>query len=236
MFVQFSVRSRSLVRLLLVGLLCVLTSACATSGDPYEPLNRKIMQVNDVADRALLKPAATGYQKVVPQFAQSGVRNFFSNLGDVWVSVNQLLQGKPGLFVSDLGRFSINSTLGIGGLFDVATDMGLAKHDEDFGQTLGVWGINSGPYIVVPFWGPSTFRDGIGDAVGTYAFAPAYLDDTSARNLSLALWLIQTRASYLDAERLVQGDRYLFIRDAFLQRREYLINDGELDDPFLTDI
>lgn len=221
-------------RVFLAGTLTLLLGACATSGDPYEPVNRRILAVNDVADRALLKPLAAGYRTLAPRSVRRGATNFFGNLSDPWTALNQLLQGKPGAFVNDLGRFGINTTLGLAGLLDVASRLGLDKHDEDFGQTLGVWGFGPGPYIVVPFWGPSTLRDGLGDLADAQGFLPFHLDNTTARDASTALWVIKTRADYLGAEQFIQGDRYLFIRDAFLQNREYEVGDGLVEDSFFS--
>ncbi len=227
---------RSLLR---IGVCCIVLLAgpalAANGPDPWEPMNRKIMGFNDAADGAILKPIARGYAAVIPEPLRIGVTNFFANLRDPWISLNQLLQGKPGAFANDLGRFGVNSTLGLVGLFDVASDMGLEKHNEDFGQTLGVWGVGAGLYLVVPLWGPSSVRDGVGDIAGIWGFLPFYLDNTTARDILSALWIVKTRADYLEAEKLVQGDRYLFIRDAYLQNREYNVRDGMLDDPFLSD-
>jgi phospholipid-binding lipoprotein MlaA len=217
---------------LFAGTLALLLSACATGSDPYEPVNRRVMAVNDVADRALLKPLAMGYRTLAPGRIRRGVTHFFGNLGDPWTAVNQLLQGKPRLFVNDISRFAINTTLGAGGLLDVASRMGLDRHNEDFGQTLGVWGFGPGPYIVVPFWGPSTIRDGVGDLADVQGFLPFHLENRTARDASTALWTIKTRADYLGAEQFIQGDRYLFIRDAFLQNRRYEITDGLVEDSF----
>ena len=212
-----------------------ISSGCATTDDPFEPFNRGVMTFNDAADGAVLKPIARGYRTFLPGFAQVGISNFYGNLQEPWTSVNQLLQGKPRFFVGDLGRFAVNTTVGIAGLFDVATSMGLEKHNEDFGQTLGVWGVPPGPFLMVPFWGPSTVRDGIGDVAGIWGWPPFYIDNSRARDLTYAMWIIKTRADYLEAEGLIRGDRYLFIRDAFLQNREYQINDGPIfDDPFLA--
>ena len=222
---------------MLGALLCIcLVAGCAMQGtDPFEKANRKVQTFNDTADRFVLKPITRGYKAVVPDVVERGVDNVFSNLADPFVALNQLLQGKPGRSLSDSGRFLVNSTLGIVGIFDVATTLGLAKHQEDFGQTLGVWGVGRGPYIVLPFWGPSNPRDGFGDLVGAYGYLPNYLEDTGARNASFALWIINQRAQLLEAERLITGDRYLFIRDAYLQRRDYLKKDGIVADPFLED-
>jgi len=220
---------------LFLSLLFLLLAGCASKGsvDPWEGFNRKVMSFNDGIDRAVLKPVAKGYRWIAPGFVETGVGNFFSNLEDPVVALNQLLQCKPGLALQDTGRFLVNTTLGIGGLFDVAQKLGLEKHQEDFGQTFSVWGIGQGPYLVVPFWGPSNPRDFAGDIISSFTFAPSYLDNVRVRNIIYGIWLINKRAQVLDAEELISGDRYLFIRDAYLQQRDYLIADGEVEDAFL---
>ncbi len=203
--------------------------------DPWEGLNRKVQKFNDAADRRLLKPIAKGYTKVVPRVLRRGVSNFFSNLTYPVVVVNQLLQGKLREGASDTGRFLFNSIVGIGGLFDPATRVGIARHEEDFGQTLGKWGIYSGPYVVVPFLGPRTIRDGAGSFADSYMFAPRYAEDETVRYGLTGLYFLDGRAALLDVEELISGDRYAFMRDAYLQRREYLVHDGDLEDAFLED-
>ena len=212
----------------------VALGGCATTNgekgpDPWENLNRKTFAFNDALDRAVLKPVATGYEKVVPGFAREGVNNFFDNLDDVGTSINNLLQGKPGQGLSDAGRFLINTTLGIFGLWDVATPMGLEKHNEDFGQTLGVWGVQSGPYLVLPLLGPSSARDAPARIVDPSWYYSNYVDPES---LYWGLWgldKVRTRANLLKAESLVSEaalDKYSFIRDAWLQRRRNQVYDG----------
>ena len=218
-------------------------TACSHNGgvnDPLEPVNRHIHTFNDQFDKYLLKPVSKGYVYITPEFMQTGVSNFFDNLQYPLVAVNQFLQGKGRLGVQDTVRFAINTTAGVGGLFDVAKNIGLVAHEEDLGQTLAVWGVESSPYLVVPFWGPTTLRDGTGSLVSSYAHPLTvleYADDHKAeRNGLLALSVIDKRARLLEAEKLISGDKYLFIRDAYLQRRDYLINDGEVEeDPFLDD-
>ncbi len=221
--------------------LLMALGGCATtggygdlSGDPLQGVNRKVQAFNDGADKVILKPLAQGYKAVAPDPLEKGVSNFFLNLRTPWVAINQLLQGKPKLAGADTGRFLLNTIGGIGGLFDVASDVGLEMHREDFGQTLAVWGVPSGPYTVVPFFGPSTPADGFGDFIDTLAYLPYFLQDGEVRVGLLAGDILQTRAKFIDTEALLRGDRYLFMRDAYLQRREFLINDGEVEeDPFL---
>ncbi len=205
--------------------------------DPWEPLNRATFEFNDGVDRAFFKPVAEGYRFVMPGPARTAVSNFFSNLNDPWVALNQLMQGKVRLAVDDFGRFVWNSTIGLLGLIDVATDMGLPKHKEDFGQTLGVWGVDFGPYFVIPILGPSSVRDGTGLIADAFAFLPwqipkwADFDHRVTWQWSLTgLDLIQTRANLLDASNILEEaalDRYAFVRDAYFQRRRYLIYDGD---------
>ncbi len=217
-----------------VALACLL-SACASTNapiaDPLEGLNRATYAFNDAADRAVLKPVAEGYKKVMPDFVRAGITNVFSNLGDVAVSLNNFLQGKPTQGGSDAGRFLVNSTLGVLGLFDVATPMGLEKHEEDFGQTLGKWGVGPGPYLVIPLMGPSTLRDVVGRGVDSQAGWAKQVDHVRTRGAGIGVELINVRASLLGAgETLDQAalDKYQFLRDAYLQRRLRLVNDGKV--------
>jgi phospholipid-binding lipoprotein MlaA len=228
-------------RLAVVALAAVALAGCATQRspsprDPFEPVNRATFEFNDNADRFVFKPVAEGYRAVLPEVVRTGVRNFFSNLRDPWNAVNQLLQGKVELALSDSWRFIVNSTFGLGGVMDVATDMRLPKHNEDFGQTLGVWGLDTGPYLVIPIWGPSSVRDGVGLVADAYAFLPWWIPDwldwqhrVAWQNSLLALDFVNIRANLLDATNILEEaalDRYAFVRDAFFQRRRNLIYDG----------
>lgn len=207
-------------------------SGCATNNprDPLEPYNRAMFKVNDTIDQAALKPAATAYKKVLPSFVQTGVSNFFGNLSDIWTGANNLMQGKGEQGMSDWTRVALNSTFGIGGLFDIASEAGLKKHNEDFGQTLGYWGMPSGPYLMLPLLGPSTVRDTAGLPVDMAANGWSYVDPVSTRNIGTAVRVVDARANLLDASNLLEGaalDRYEFIRDGFLQRRQSQVFDGE---------
>lgn len=205
--------------------------------DPWEGFNRAVYRFNDTADRWFLKPTAVTYRQVTPIFMQTGVSNFFSNLGEINNVLNNVLQWKWGQASNDTGRFLVNSTVGVVGLFDVAQHMGLERSDgEDLGQTLAVWGVPSGPYLVLPFLGPSSIRDGSGEVMEWYTNPLSYIDDNSVEYSLKMLDVVQTRASLLQAESLLQGDRYVLMRDAYLQRREYLIKDGELEDDFGGDL
>lgn len=209
-----------------------LLGGCATTGDPRDPLeavNRGIYTFNDGLDTVLLKPAAEVYKGVVPPLARTGVSNVFSNVGDVIVALNSLLQGKFTDALSDIGRILINTTAGLFGIFDVATPAGLEKHDEDFGQTLGYWGIGDGPYLVLPIFGPSNLRDTVG-RVGDFKADPVtYIEPTRDRNAAQGLRVVSRRTELLGASRLLSVaaiDEYAFVRDAYLQRRRNLIYDG----------
>ena len=223
------------------ALAAVALAGCATQRspsprDPLEPMNRATFEFNDTADKFVFKPVAEGYRAVLPDVVRTGVRNFFSNLRDPWIAVNQLLQGKVELALSDSWRFIVNSTFGIGGVMDVATDMRLPKHNEDFGQTLGVWGLDTGPYLVIPIWGPSSVRDGVGLIADAYAFLPWWIPDwldfqhrVAWQNSLTALDFVNIRANLLDATNILEEaalDRYAFVRDAYFQRRRNLIYDG----------
>jgi phospholipid-binding lipoprotein MlaA len=211
-------------------------AASAESADPWEKLNRKTFAVNDFFDRILIKPIATGYTKVVPRFARRGVHNALANFGTPIVALNQLLQGKGKAALSDTGRFAVNTTLGLGGLFDPATNMGMVAHNEDFGQTLQTWGLAPGPHVVLPLRGSTTVTDAFGSLVGTFTNPALLFQDTQTRVIITGVSLLDLRAELLSAETLVSGDRYLFLRDALLQRRQFLVNDGKVDeDPFLSD-
>lgn len=203
--------------------------------DPWAGLNHGTHNVNDFADRKLLKPLALGYRKLVPGFARQGVSNVFSNLRDVGDAVNNLLQGKIGKSASDLGRVLVNSTLGIAGLFDPASRIGLNDHEEDWGQTLGVWGVPQGPYLVIPVLGPSSVRDGLARILDGAVNPLRYLYPVADRNAAYVLRSIQNRSDLIAMEGVVFGDKYIFYRDAYLQRRDYLVNDGEVSDPFADD-
>jgi phospholipid-binding lipoprotein MlaA len=231
-----------------IFLFCFLLnlSGCATidgpgdPNDPFESYNRTVYNFNDGLDKYLLKPVATGYDIVTPKFIQKGISNFFSNLDDAIVLINDLLQFKLVNAASDTGRILINSSFGLLGLIDWASDIGLEKHNEDFGQTLGYWGIPEGPYFVLPFLGPSTIRDTGGLVVDSAYFDPIYKElhegfPPPPRENDAAVWgmvatkAINTRAQLLKAGNILDEaalDPYVFLREAFLQRRKNLVYDG----------
>ena len=199
--------------------------------DPLEPANRKIFAFNEAVDRALLKPVAKGYVAVVPQLARRGVTNFFNNIGVLITTLNDALQLKGSKVPLDIARFTTNLVFGLGGLIDVASELKIENRNEDFGQTLGYWGVGSGPYMVLPFFGPSSARDAPGLAVDWVAGSLLYWDyaDNSVRWGLFGLDVVDTRANLLEAEKFLETaalDRYSFLRDSYMQRREYLIHDG----------
>lgn len=205
--------------------------------DPWEGFNRSIYAFNDTVDGAFLKPLAKGYKAVTPDVVETGISNVFSNLGEVTNIINDLLQAKFGQASNDTGRLLINSTFGLAGLFDVAKHMGLDKSaGEDFGQTLATWGVGSGPYVVLPFLGPSNIRDGFGVPVDNFLDPIRYVDHVPTRNTAWGTELVDLRASLLSAEAVLSGDKYSFIRDVYLQRREFLIQDGNVEDDFGADL
>ncbi len=206
--------------------------------DPWQGFNRSVYKLNDVVDRAAVKPAANGYQKITPQWMRTGISNFFNHLETPWVIVNELLQGKPGLMAQDTCRFVLNSIVGLGGFIDVAGKLELAAHDEDFGQTLAVWGVPSGPYLVLPVFGPSTLRDGFGRVPDYFAKPQRYADIPWETDTGLTtLDVLQTREGLFSMEDSIGQvyDKYGVIRDAWLQRREYLVYDGNPPETSLED-
>jgi phospholipid-binding lipoprotein MlaA len=219
----------------LVALSALLASGCASLGgddprDPYEGWNRGVYRVNDKLDQYVARPVATGYRKAVPGEIRDRVRNFFGNIGDVFIGVNNVLQGKFADGFNDWVRVAFNTSFGILGIHDIATDMGYEKHDEDFGQTFGYWGMGPGPYLVLPVLGSSTVRDGIGKGLDFYTDPINETDPWEARWGLVTLRLVQTRADLLDASRILEEaalDRYVFQRDAYLQRRRSLVYDGQ---------
>lgn len=218
----------------LIGIALVVSlAACAHSptydpSDPLEGVNRGIYAFNSTADKYVLRPVAQGYVAVTPGFVRKGVTNFFANLGYPLTIVNQFLQGKPVEGLSDTGRFLVNSTLGIAGLFDPASALGLKPHQEDFGQTFGTWGVGQGWYLMLPFLGPSTNRDFTGRLVGTPLNPLIYPDEPEVIFGLNVLDIINTRALLLSTDRLVRQayDPYVFVRDAYLQSRRAAVHDG----------
>ncbi len=236
-----------LMRHLLAACLIMLLTGCATTEtqspqDPLESVNRAVFSFNEGVDKAVIHPLAKGYKAITPEPVDQGITNFFANLSDIGSAINNLLQLKPTRALSDTGRVAVNTTIGIGGLFDVATRMGLEKTGEDFGQTLGYWGVPAGPYIVWPILGPSDLRDSVGK-VGDWYMDPLNYAGTPdwprewkygiTEDWQWGLWLvsyIDTRADLLNAEEVLDVaalDRYTYLRDAYLQHRQSLIDDNK---------
>lgn len=219
--------------LFVLMLFSILISGCASiksdnPQDPLEKINRPIYKFNRGLDKIILKPLAKGYKAITPDPVEKGVSNIYENLSDIITSVNGLLQGKVKQSGSDLLRVVVNSTVGLVGIFDVASSWGLDKHDEDFGQTLGYWGIKPGPYVMLPFLGPSDFRDVWGVA-GDYPLNPViYSDNVRLKNSVSGMRVIDKRASLLEYDNQLEEaiDEYAFIRDAYLQNRQYKVFDG----------
>ena len=212
-------------------------TAMAEERDPWEKWNRKVFEFNDTLDAYALKPVAQAYRNVTPQVVDDAISNAFSNLKEPVVVTSDLAQGKWLQALSDTGRFLINSTVGILGLFDVARHIGLEKHDEDIGQALAYWGVESGPYVVLPILGPSTIRDTVGFGFETFGLAGIdpqvqAIDDVKTYYSSVYLEYLDIRADLIPVEGLISGDRYSFIRNLYLQRREFQINDGVVEDEF----
>jgi phospholipid-binding lipoprotein MlaA len=227
--------------LLSTAIVAVVVTGCASTsgpgmgggreaGDPFESVNRVTYTVNDKLDRAVFKPLAQGYEKVVPEPVRSCVSNAFGNIADVPASLNNLLQGKFKESASDVCRVGVNTTFGVVGCFDIASKWGFEKHNEDFGQTLGRYGIPTGPYLVLPLFGPSNIRDGVGLFVDSYSDPFVYLHDVPARNISYGVRLVDKRAQALDTTNFIDNaalDPYVFVRDAYLSRRRSLVLDGK---------
>jgi phospholipid-binding lipoprotein MlaA len=219
--------------LMLCGLISLaLLGGCASTGnprDPIEPINRGIYHFNEGLDKTVVSPAAELYRGVLPQFMRTGVSNFFANINDVLIALNNLLQGKIPDAISDAGRVAVNTTVGLLGVLDVATEIGLEKHDEDFGQTLGRWGFGDGPYLVLPLFGPSNLRDALGRIVDYKTDLVTYVDPSRDRNLLWGLRIVNRRSELLGTSKILETaalDPYEFLRDAYLQRRRNLVYDG----------
>jgi len=217
---------------LLAAVQAGVLGGCASSGsakDPAEGFNRAMFAFNEGLDTVVIKPVAKGYDAAMPIPARTGVGNFFGNIADIFIAVNDLLQGKPSDAGSDVGRFLVNSTAGILGFIDVASEMGLDKHEEDFGQTFGRWGAESGAYVVLPFFGPRTVRDTGGLVLDVATDPVSNIRHVPTRNSFVALRIVNDRAALLPADKVIEEaalDKYAYVRDAYLQRRRNLVYDG----------
>lgn len=216
-------------------MLCAISSPlqAAEVRDPLENVNRVTHSFNRTLDRFIVKPIAVTYDRLAPKLIKTGVHNFFSNLDDVQVTFNDLMQFKFSQAAADFTRLAVNSTVGVGGLIDVADPvLELEKNRQDFGKTLARWGVNSGPYVVLPLFGPSTLRDGFGTGVNTLIDPVLGVDHTATRNSLMLAENTDFRASVLNFDELISGDEYLFIREFYLQYREHSINDGYVEVAF----
>ena len=204
--------------------------------DPFESTNRIVFEISDDLDTMIIRPVAEIYSDVTPRFIKNSVTNFFYNLSEVDTIINQLLQGKIVLAGQDSLRFLINSTIGIVGFVDVATRVGFERHDEDFGQTLGYWGVPAGPYVFLPLIGPSTVRDSFSKPTSWFLSGNLSVSDEEAKIFINLLDAVETRERLLVAEKLIVGDKYEFVKSVYLQTRNDLVFDGEVEDEFLTDL
>ena len=227
----------SLFRLMVLTM-AVLVTGCASgpnavARDPLEPMNRSIYGFNEALDSSVIRPVARTYQEVTPSLIRTGIGNFFGNIADVWSTVNNALQLKPAQTVETGARVAVNSVVGIFGLFDVATSLNLERHPEDFGQTLGYWGVPSGPYVVLPVLGPSTVRDGASLPVDTKGNLVRHIEEVPTRNTLTVVNLVDKRARLLKATDQVDAmaiDKYTFVRDVYLQKRLSDVWDGNPPD------
>jgi phospholipid-binding lipoprotein MlaA len=200
--------------------------------DPWEPMNRRVFAFNETLDKYLMKPVARGYRFILPDFAQQGVTNFISNIYEFNDVINSLLQGRAKGAAQSSGRFVINTTLGLVGFIDVATPLGIPLQRSDFGQTLAVWGADTGPFVMLPLLGPRTIRSGAGYFFDTYTSIPALIDNREAAWVFWTIEVVDYRVRLLDAEELMTGDRYIFLRDAYMQARESFVTGGVVEDSF----
>ena len=217
----------------LVVLLSLPSVMLSANADPFEQINRVTYNFNKMIDSVAFKPLAKGYKAVTPDIVEAGVSNFFANIGDAGTLVNNLLQFKLEDAAVDFARIAFNTTIGLGGVIDVSSGMGLKKNSEDFGQTLGAWGVPAGPYIVAPFFGPGSFRDTPASFLPLDALS--YVGHVPTRNVGLGARLINKRAQFLRYEALISGDEYIFIRDAYLGTREQAVSDGFVNTAFDDD-
>ncbi|MDA9920981.1 VacJ family lipoprotein [Gammaproteobacteria bacterium] len=223
-------------RILIVSFLSVSLIYAEDINDPFEDINRIAFKFNESIDNNFLKPVAVTYSKA-PKPIKKGISNFFDNLEEIETSVNQILQGKPKLAINDFSRFIINSTIGLGGFLDVATKIGLTRHEEEFDQTLALWGVPSGPYIMLPGLGPSTLRDTLARPFSSFLSVTFHMTESDVNLALKGMDALETRERLLEIESLIYGDRYNFVRDSYVQYMNYEINDGvDVEDEFIDDM
>ena len=237
------VKKLSLLTLLIIGSMSISNNGYSSDNDPLEPMNRAIFGFNEIVDDNILEPVAKGYRYVTPDPVERSVSNFFNNLGEINTIINSALQMKIDKTITSSSRLAINSTVGVLGLFDVATSLGIQREREDFGQTLGYYGISSGPYLVLPFFGPSSFRDAPGfyaDVIMEKSISPVYTElHHEERQAIQATNVIDTRANLLKATKILDTaakDKYIFLRESYLQRRAKLVTDGKDVQDFEIDV
>ena len=215
----------------------MLSASIAEANDPFEDINRKVWAFNEFLDNNVAKPTAEIYTSLAPNFVEVGMSNFFRNINELDNTANQLLQGHPVLALNDFTRFLINSTIGIGGFIDVGSRIGLQRHDEDFGQTLGAWGVSTGPFLMLPLYGPTTPRGLAGKSVSSVLGGTFAIEEDDVKLGITALDALETRARYLEVEPLIIGDRYSFIRDSYLQYQDFEASNGlNQEDDFVDDM
>ena len=220
-----------------IALLLLLSNFILANDDPFEEYNRKVWAFNEFLDDNFAKPTAEVYTSITPDFIEVGISNFFRNLNELDNTAKLLLQGRPLMAINDFSRFIINSTIGLGGFIDVGSKFGLERHDEDFGQTLGTWGVGSGPFLMIPIYGPSTPRGLAGRSVSSVLSGTFAIEETDVRIGLTALDALETRARYLEVETLIIGDRYSFIRDSYMQYQAFESSNGEdQPDDFVDDM
>ncbi|MDA9561035.1 VacJ family lipoprotein [Gammaproteobacteria bacterium] len=223
-------------RILIVSFLSVSLIYAEDINDPFEDINRITFKFNESIDDNFLKPVALTYSKA-PKPIKKGISNFFDNLEEIETSVNQILQGKPKLAINDFSRFIINSTIGLGGFLDIATKIGLTRHEEEFDQTLALWGVPSGPYIMLPGLGPSTLRDTLARPFSSFLSVTFHMTESDVNLALKGMDALETRERLLEIESLIYGDRYNFVRDSYVQYMNYEINDGvDVEDEFIDDM
>ena len=223
-------------RILIVSFLSVSLIYAEDINDPFEDINRITFKFNESIDNNFLKPVALTYSQA-PKPIKKGISNFFDNLEEIETSVNQILQGKPKLAINDFSRFIINSTIGLGGFLDVATKIGLTRHEEEFDQTLALWGVPSGPYIMLPGLGPSTLRDTLARPFSSFLSVTFHMTESDVNLALKGMDALETRERLLEIESLIYGDRYNFVRDSYVQYMNYEINDGvDVEDEFIDDM
>lgn len=218
-------------------ILLLVSASLVEANDPFEDINRKVWAFNEFLDDNFAKPTAEIYTTIAPDFVEVGMSNFFRNINELDNTANQLLQGHPILAINDFSRFLINTTIGLGGFIDIGSRLGLERHDEDFGQTLGYWGVSSGPFLMIPIYGPATPRSLAGRSVSSVLGGTFAIEETDVRLGISALDALETRARYLEVETLIIGDRYSFIRDSYMQYQEFESSNGvnQVDD-FVDDM